>query len=262
MRLGCNTILFNGADLTLALDGVAAAGYQYVELAAVPGMCEHLSATAQPRHLADVTRLLAKNGLTATAIEAALTDRHLLERIFVLANGLGIEIVNIGSGGVSGDEESTRGVISHIASLARLAGEFGITLAVKPHVGQAVFNSATATRLMNEVDEPALGLNFDPSHLFRAGEDPPTVAATWGKHIVASHIRDCISPEKTVGSPESQIPGNGVIDIPASLRALVDSGFDGPINLEVIGAQGYPAPRALQLATQARAYLLKLLESK
>src|SRR5919202_4961905 len=200
MQLGCNTVLFGGVDLPTALQHIAWAGYQYVELAAIRGMCEHVNPDAGPGQVAEVRRLLAEHGLEATATEAATTDRARLETLFGLAGELGVPIVNIGSGGKTGDEESTRQAIELIGTLAQLAGRHGLRLAVKPHVGQAIYNGATALRLMDEVREPALGLNFDPSHLFRADEEPQEVACRWGAHIITSHIRDC--PHRGPGPSE------------------------------------------------------------
>src|SRR5262245_23732902 len=260
MRLGCNTVLFGGADLATALTHLAWAGYRYVELAAIKGMCEHLRVDAGPAHVGEVRRLLADHGLEATAIEAATTDPARLEQILALAAELGVPIVHIGSGGVSGDEESARQAIAHIGELARLAGRYGVRLAVKPHVGQAIYNGATALRLIDEVRESALGLNFDPSHLFRANEEPQEVARRWGKHIVTSHFRDCASREQKVGPPDTQVPGRGIVVIPATLQALDEVGYAGPLNLEVIGAGNYPLSRAMGIAAESRGYLHRCLQ--
>jgi len=257
MKLGCNTVLFGAVDLETALDQIAFAGYQYIELAAIAGMCEHLSLDSDPPQ---VKGLVADRGLTATAIEAATTDAERLERIFDLARALDIDIVNIGSGGKSDDEETTKASIAHIRDLAKLAGDHGVRLAVKPHVGQAIYNGATAMRLMDEVSEPALGLNFDPSHLFRADEDPAEIAHRWGSRILTSHFRDCASRERQVGPPPTQIPGRGIVDIPATLAALHSVGYDGPLNLEVIGAKDYTLAQASSVAAEAHGYLNRCLQ--
>jgi sugar phosphate isomerase/epimerase len=260
MRLGCNTVLFAGADLATALRQIAGAGYRYVELAAIKPMCEHLSPDLDPAGLQEVRRMLADHGLEVTAMEVGKPDRARLEQLFGLAGELGVPIVNIGSGGVTGDEESTREAIAQIGELARLAGRHGVRLAVKPHVGQAIYNSATALRLMDEVREPALGLNFDPSHLFRADENPEDVATHWGARIATSHFRDCASRAQQVGPPETQIPGRGIVDIPATLRALREAGYAGPLNLEVIGAKEYDLARAMGIAAESRGYLHRCLQ--
>ena len=205
-------------------------------------------------------RLLADHELTATAIEAATTDRGRLEAVFALAADLGVPIVNIGSGGKTGDEQSTIAAIDNIGVLARLAGENGIKLAVKPHVGQAIYNGATALRLIGEVSDPALGLNFDPSHLYRADEQPEDVALRWAGHIVTSHFRDCAGREQRVGPPPTQIPGRGSVDLRATLLALGETGYSGPLNLEVIGAGDYPLSRAMGIAAESRGYLHRLFQ--
>jgi sugar phosphate isomerase/epimerase len=260
MRLGCNTVLFANSDLAGALTHIAWAGYRYVELAAIAGMAEHIAPSMTAAARQAVRDLLSDHGLTATAIEAATTDRTRLEAIFGLAGDLDITIVNIGSGGTSGDEESTVQAIAHIADLAALAGRHGLRLAVKPHVGQAIYNAETALRLTDEVREPALGLNFDPSHLFRADEEPQEVAKRWGTRIVTSHFRDCLSREQKVGPPDTQIPGRGSVDIPATLRALQEVGYTGPLNLEVIGASSYELSRAMGVAAEGRGYLHRCLQ--
>ena len=260
MQLGCNSILFGSVDLHTALQHIAWAGYRYVELAAVQGMCEHVGPGLSPDERAALRDTLAENELEATAMEAATTDRERLTRLFELAADLHIPLVNIGSGGKTGDEASTEQAIKHIATLARLAAEHGVRLAVKPHVGQAIFDGSTALRLMDEVREPALGLNFDPSHLFRAGEEPQEVARRWSGKIITSHFRDCASREQRVGPPETQIPGRGIVDLPATLRALHETGYDGPLNLEVIGAGDYPPSRAMGIAAESRGYLNRCLQ--
>lgn len=260
MQLGCNTVLFGGSDLDIALTHIAWAGYKHVELAAIRNMCEHVSPDMDSSQRRQVREALADHGLGATAMEVGAPDPTRLERIFPLAGDLEVPIVNIGSGGTTGDEESVKRAIATIGDLARLAGQHGLRLAVKPHVGQAIHDSATGLRMMDEVREPALGLNFDPSHLFRANEEPQEVARLWGSRIVTSHFRDCASREQRVGPPETQIPGRGNVDIPATLRALRDIAYDGPLNLEVIGAKDYELSRVMGVAAESRGYLHRCLQ--
>jgi sugar phosphate isomerase/epimerase len=168
--------------------------------------------------------------------------------------------VNIGSGGKTGDEESTKQAIALIREIAAMAADAGVKLAVKPHVGQAIHDSATGLRLMNEVSSPVMGLNFDPSHLYRANENPEEVAPKWGSRILTSHFRDCPHREGNPGLPEQQIPGRGVVNIPATLKALKAAGYAGPLNLEVIGAAKYDLSRAMGIAAESRGYLHRCLQ--
>ena len=258
MKLGMNTVVFAGTDFETALQHVAWAGYEFVELAAIAGMAPHVEIGDDPQKIKD---LLAQNNLTVTAMEAATTDVERLGGLFALAAQIGVPIVNIGSGGKTDDEESTRASIEFVRQVAQMASDAGITLAVKPHVGQAIYNAATGMRLMDEVTEDALGLNFDPSHLARADEDPAQVAPLWGDSIVTCHFRDCpVRVPGPPGTPEQQIPGRGALDLPGILQALKSTGYAGPVNLEVIGAKDYPVSRAMGIAAEARGYLHRCLQ--
>ncbi len=258
MLLGMNTVIFGSVDLQTALQHVAWAGYENVELSAIAGLAEHIKPGDDAAKIKDA---LAAHNLTATATEAATNDRERLRGVFALAAQVGIPIVNIGSGGATGDEDSTKAAIQLMREFAQMAGDAGVKLAVKPHVGQAIYNADTGLRLMNEVSEAAIGLNFDPSHLARADEDPALVAPRWGDKIITSHFRDC--PTRVPGppgTPEQQIPGRGALDLPGILRALKGIGYAGPLNLEIIGAQGYEISRAMGVAAESRGYLNRCLQ--
>jgi sugar phosphate isomerase/epimerase len=258
MKLGMNTVIFGSVDLETALQHVEWAGFDYVELAAIVGMAEHIKIGDDTQRIKD---LLAQHNLTVTATEAATNDRERLQGIFKLASDIGIDIVNIGSGGTTGDEESTKSSINLMRDFARMAGDAGVKLAVKPHVGQAIHNAETGLRLMAEVTEPSIGLNFDPSHLARANDNPAEVAPRWGDKIITSHFRDCpVRVPGPPGTPEQQIPGRGALDLPEILQSLKNTGYDGAINLEIIGAQGYEISRSMGVAAEARGYLRRCFQ--
>jgi len=120
MRLGMNTVIFGSADLETALQHVAWAGYEYVELAAIIGMTEHVKLDDDPAKVKDA---LAQHGLTVTAMEAATNDRERLAGIFRIAAQIGVPIVNIGSGGKTGDEQSTVDSINLMREFAKMAGD-------------------------------------------------------------------------------------------------------------------------------------------
>jgi sugar phosphate isomerase/epimerase len=253
MKLGMNSVVFAPVDIETALQHVAWSGYEYVELAAIAGMCEHVSLESDPQK---IKHLLAQNNLTVTAMEAATNDGERLKSLFALAEQIGIGIVNIGSGGVTGDEDSTKKSIELMREFAKMAGDAGVLLAVKPHVGQAIYNAETGLRLMNEVTEKNIGLNFDPSHLARADDNPAEVAKRWGDKIITSHFRDCpVRVPGPPGTPDLQTPGRGALDLPEILQSLQTIGYSGPVNLEVIGTKEYSLSRCAIVAAESRGYL-------
>jgi len=259
VKLGCNTVLFNKLGLSEALQHLSWAGYDGAELAFLGGMAKHVELRTDQPYFDEVKSVAQRHKLELFAIEAGGT-RDELAKLFEVASGLAIPVVAIGSGGKSGDQKLTEQAFSYIRELAELAESWGVTLAVKPHVGAAVYNTATALRLLEAVDSPSVGINFDPSHLYRAGDDVVAAALKLGKGIVHSHFRDCPHLAEGPGLPEQQIPGRGKIDIMATLRALHEVGYEGALDLEVIGAFEYPLSRQMGIAAEARGYLNRCLQ--
>jgi hypothetical protein len=50
------------------------------------------------------------------------------------------------------------------------------------------------------------------------------------------------------------------VDIPATLGALSAEGYEGPLNLEVIGAKEYPLSRQMGIAAESRGYMHRCLQ--
>ncbi|MBO3803341.1 MAG: sugar phosphate isomerase/epimerase [Candidatus Brockarchaeota archaeon] len=259
MKLGCNTVLFNKLGLFEALRHLSWAGYDGAELAFLGGMAKHVELRTDQPYVDEVASMARKLGLGLFAIEAGGTKDEIV-KLFEVASRLGIPVVAVGSGGKSGDPQKTEQAFAYIRELAESAESWGITLAVKPHVGASVYNADTALQLVQKVDSPSLGINFDPSHLYRAGDDVAGAALKLGGRIVHSHFRDCPRRAEGPGLPEEQVPGRGKIDLLAVLRALKDAGYDGALDLEVIGAFQYPLSRQMAIAAEARGYLNRCLQ--
>ena len=259
MKLGCNTVLFGMTDLETALQQIAWAGYAGAELAALPGMADHVDPDRDAERARDLVIRARGLGLDLVAIEAGGNPER-QQRCFDLARALATPTVCVGSGGKPDDEGSWRATIERLRAMARGAEVAGITLAVKPHVGAAIYSTATALRAAREVDSPAYGINWDPSHLYRNHEDLLQSVQTLAPYLRHVHVRDCLSREQRVGPPETQIPGRGRIDLPGVLRALKEAGYDGYLDLEVIGAKAYELCRATSIAAEGRGYLHRCLQ--
>lgn len=259
--LACNTVLFRDHPLRDALEAIAWAGYDGAELAFISGMVEHVSPSMGDADLAEVRAMAADLGLRLVSIEVTPNAPDRVEAACALAAALGIPVVAIGSGGTTGDEASMVAAIDLGRTLAGIAGRHGVRLALKPHVGAAVFDTATARRAHAAIGSPHLGLNFDPSHLHRVPEDVAGAATAFGDLVAHSHFRDCPSRvARGPGTPAQQVPGNGEVDIPGVLRALAATAYGGPLSFECIGAAGYSLARATALAAATRGYLSRCLQ--
>lgn len=244
MQPGCSTILFGGHPLETALKGIKQARFAAIELCAIPGMADHLSADEGNGYYRDVRQTVADLGLTIESIGASTNvldpDRRArFVRLIKAAALLGAPAITTGSGGVSDDEQSYRAVVATFAELTRVASGEGVKLSIKPHVRAAVYSTPTALRFMADVDRAWVGLNYDASHLWRANETPEDSLKPLGPHLATARIRDAVSREPGGPGPvDQQIPGNGAMNLSAiarELRALPGLRYTV---LEIVGTKG------------------------
>ena len=263
MRLGCNTVLFATQGLEQSLARVAWCGFKEVELAAIPGMCEHIQPASDDVKV--VRDQIEAAGLKAVAIEAAmnLTVPENIPRFLTVlrfAAQLGIEVVNTGNGGISDDLESERAVHAAIRQIAPRAQELGVLVGIKAHVKQAIYNTASALRALEAVDIEGWGINYDASHLYRVGYDMVQAVRQLGTRIASVHIRDTLERVIPIGPPPTQVPGRGSIDLRAVLCALQELRYGGPIDLEIIGGKALEDWQGVALAAESRGYLHRVMQ--
>ena len=174
---------------------------------------------------------------------------------------IGIPIINCGPGGQTGNEESFVQSIDSIGKLVKRAEHYGVTLCVKAHVGAAIYNTPTSLRLLEAIHSPAFGLDMDPSHIYRAGENPVEAIGAVVKRIKHVHIRDCKGRGPSPGEARDQACGRGEMNLPGYCKAMVDGKYDGPVCLEVIGAGNYDLALRAIIAAESYGYLNACLKA-
>ena len=132
-----------------------------------------------------------------------------------------------------------------------LCEDAGVRYALEPHPDCWVHNAAGMMRLLDHVDSPALGLNFDPSHLFPMGEIPQMVIYEVGERVFHTHFSD-----NDGMSNAHWRPGKGKIDWRGVLQALQAVGYDHVISLELEGVPGASHPGQPSTDAVDREYLL------
>lgn len=261
MKLGVNSVLFGGFDFGTAAKYIKMAGYDGVEISAIKGMCEHLELDRWREQAGELKQVVADNGLEFLSMEEAALDEDRLMKAFEAGAEIGIPVINVGPGGKSDIEEDFQRQTDFIAKMAEKAERYGVALCVKAHVGGAIYNTPTTLRAMEKIKSPAFGIDMDPSHIYRAGENPadalrPVLSRT--KHI---HIRDCKGPGPSPGTPPDQACGRGDIDLFAYCRVMVEGGYSGPVCLEVIGAGQMGLPEVSIIAAESYGYLNACLKA-
>jgi sugar phosphate isomerase/epimerase len=261
VKLGANSVLFGGYDLETAFRYTAMAGYDGIELSAIGGMSEHLVLERWREISPEIKRLSAEYGLELLATEQPSQDPAVMETAFQAAAEIGIPIVNCGPGGKTGDEESLQQSIASLAALSAKAERYGVTLCVKAHVGAAIWDTPTTLRVMEAITSPAFGIDMDPSHVHRAGENPVEAIAAVISRVKHVHIRDCKGRQQSPGKPEKQANGRGDIDLVGYIRVLHERGYTGPVDLEIIGAKDYSIEQCVTIAAESRGHMQACLQA-
>jgi len=260
IRLGVNSVLFGGFDFATAARHIRLAGYDGVEVAAIKGMCEHLELDRWREQARDLKQIAADHELQLLSMEVAALDEHRLMQAFEAGAEIGIPIVNVGPGGQSDVEADFIRQIDLLAQMAERAAAFGLTLCCKAHVGGAIYNTPTTLRAMEKINSPAFGVDMDPSHIHRAGEDPAAALQAVLPRVRHIHIRDCKGRGPSPGDPPLQACGRGDIDLFAYCKAMVSGGYSGPVVLEVIGANKLDLTGVVIIAAESYGYLNAILK--
>ena len=226
MRLGVFTALFQNLPFEEALDRAVAAGVTAVEIGAggYPGS-QHCpvddlldSESARAAYMEAIT----SRGLILSALSVHNNPIHpdpatakeadeVLSKAIRLAQLLEIPVVNGFSGLPAGSPQDTlpnwvtcpwpphfleildyqwnEVAIPYWQKMGQFAADHGVSVGFEMHPGMLVYNVETLLRL-REAGGPALGCNFDPSHLFWNGVDPVAAIRALGEAIVHVHAKD------------------------------------------------------------------------
>lgn len=120
-----------------------------------------------------------------------------------------------------------------VRSFCTICEDAGVRYALEPHPYRLMRNAASMMRLIDQVGSPALGMNFDPSHLFPMGEISEMVIYEVGDRVFHTHLSD-----NDGTSNAHWRPGKGKIDWRGVLRALQAVGYDHVLSIELEDVPG------------------------
>lgn len=245
MRAGFHSVGLSGHSLVDAIDRVADAGYDTIELNAetLPWAPPHVTPATTSAERAAIREATKRRGLGISAVgahipmaeEAAAARRAAVD--FVkgctdLAVEVGAPVVHVLSG------EAPKGIpqalawqwfADAIAETAAYASERGVRLGIEAIAGQLFHAIDDFRRLAADLPGTPVFVNFDPSHLIVQGEDPIRMVSERGDQIAHVHAKD-----GTGRFPDFAFPplGQGGIDFAALVGALGKAGYDGVISVE------------------------------
>jgi sugar phosphate isomerase/epimerase len=160
--------------------------------------------------------------------------------------------------------------------LVRLAEEHGVRIGIEncPMLftadewpgGKNLFTTpAIWRRAFADIDSPAFGLNYDPSHFVIQGMNPLGPLAEFRDKLFHLHAKDVRLDRRAIAEVgrfdfplrwhQPRIPGFGEIDWAAFMAEVMRVGYDGPVCIEVedetFGRDLAGRQRALRVARNA-----------
>ncbi len=278
-RLGYNTNGFAHHRVEDALELLAELGYEAVSLTPDAGRLDpyalDLDQVARVRARAEALglELTVETGSRylldprrkhrPTLLEHAPAERarrvDFLARCVDLAAELGASCVSFWSGAApagAAPEELWRRLVEGVQAVLRRAREQGVALAFEPEPGMFVERPAGYEELVERLGDAgeALGLCLDVGHCLCTGDLPvEAVIERLGNRLLVVHLDDIAG-----GVHEHRMFGEGDLDLPAVLDALLGAGFDGVAAVE-LGRDSHRAPEA---AREALGHLRAALDGR
>ena len=137
--------------------------------------------------------------------------------------------------------EMLKPVIAH-------AEKEGVLLLIEPEPGLLIETADQFLELMQHLNSPAVGMNFDIGHAFCVKDDPATTIPRMAKFIRHFHLEDIAATRVH----HHLVPGDGAIDFAATLQAIRGIGYQGWVTVELYPFIENPdeaARRAFQYVT-------------
>jgi sugar phosphate isomerase/epimerase len=105
----------------------------------------------------------------------------------------------------------------------------GVNLLIEPEPELMIETFEQYLEFVDRVDSSAVGLNFDIGHAFCVSQEPEEWIPRMVEHTRHYHIEDIAATR----CHAHMIPGDGAIDFEAVLRAILATGYDGWVTVEL-----------------------------
>ncbi|WP_122519539.1 bifunctional sugar phosphate isomerase/epimerase/4-hydroxyphenylpyruvate dioxygenase family protein [Pannonibacter phragmitetus] len=238
------TVSISG-NLPVKLEAIAKAGFQGIEIFEQDFIASDLSP-------ADVGRMVRDHGLTITLFQPFRDFEGLPEpyrarafaraaRKFDLMNQLGTDLMLV----CSSVHPAAMGGIDRMAQdfheLGELAARFGVRAGFEALAwGRHINDHRDAWEVVRRADHPRIGLILDSFHTLGRGIPPDSIRAIPGDRIFFVQLADApaIPMDLLYWSRHFRnMPGEGDLDVTGFMRAVLSTGYSGPLSLEIFNDQ-------------------------
>lgn len=262
MQRSIATVSLSGT-LPEKLEAIAAAGFDGVEIFEN----DLLYYDGSPR---EVRQMCADLGIAITLFqpfrdfEGCRRDRLVrnlerAERKFDLMQELGTDLVLVCSN-ASADSTGEHSILrDDLGLLAEHAGRRGLRIGYEALAwGRHVNTWQQVWQLVREIDHPSLGVLLDSFHTLSLKGDPTAIAQIPGDKIFFVQMADApiLAMDVLEWSRHFRcFPGQGEFDLPGFLAPIIQSGYTGPLSLEIFNDGFRAAPTRANAADGLRSLL-------
>ena len=117
--------------------------------------------------------------------------------------------------------------------IVRAAERAGTTISSEGVFGMLAHDFYSHRYLIEKIQSPALGVNFDPSHGILSGNfDIAWLIEQWGEQILHCHLKDAVGVSQRPGEFIFPLLGEGRVDWKAFFQGLAARGYDGYASVE------------------------------
>ena len=234
--IAVNSNCYHGYSIEQAIDGIAAAGFRYIELTATKGWTEHVFPDQSFERLWQVKERLAEKGLTPFSMSGHcnLMDtgriHDFVSNIRLAAFfGCGYIVSSIGEAHLADQAVASNEVVAeHIRALVPELEKYGLTLVLETHGDHG--SGKILKEIVDRVGSPG-------GHQLRHRQRPFLRQRGLGADLDASmdairymHLKDK-GGERTVW--DFPALGKGWLDLPLVFDKLAKAGNDCPFSIEI-----------------------------
>ncbi|MFW9085409.1 bifunctional sugar phosphate isomerase/epimerase/4-hydroxyphenylpyruvate dioxygenase family protein [Pseudomonas sp. P2758] len=270
MQRSIATVSLSGT-LPEKLEAIAAAGFDGVEIFEN----DLLYYDGSPR---EIKQMCADLGIAITLFqpfrdfEGCRRDRlarnlERAERKFDLMQELGTDLVLVCSNASPDSIGDQQVLIDDLRLLAEHAGARGLRIGYEALAwGRHVNTYQQVWDIVRQADHPSLGVLLDSFHTLSLKGDPRAIAEIPGDKIFFVQMADApiLAMDVLEWSRHFRcFPGQGEFDLPGFLAPIIQSGYTGPLSLEIFNDGFRAAPPRANAADGLRSllYLVRVKDS-
>jgi len=275
MKIGCNTISFRRYPLEKALETVAEAGYEYVEIEGNLAWCSHVDPYKDdPIKFMDLVKGYGFKGISAIcAHREMISDQNAVadvKQALTWAKAAGVPVVITDEGSLPDGMSEKEGldiIKSRLVKMVEKAEEEKTYLALETH-GYFSLTPGGMEKLLSLAPSDWLRVNFDLANPHRGDYvgtnrdgyawklnsskkgDEVAILKPIANYVVHVHAKDVIGRKAVT-------LGKGEINIKECLRTLKQNGYEGVLSFETEGEDSFEENK--KMLKESLRYLKQLL---